>query len=174
MLEKNVKLENKTILVTGAAGFIGANLILSLLKNVEHVEIIGIDNMNAYYDVALKEFRLNQIRELASGVTGTFTFIRESIAEQKKVKEIFETHRPQIVVNLAAQAGVRYSIENPDAYIESNMIGFYNLLEACRHSYDGGAGGVEHLVYASSSSVYGSNKKIPYATEDKVDNPVSV
>ena len=174
MLEKNVKLENKTILVTGAAGFIGANLILSLLKNVEHVEIIGIDNMNAYYDVALKEFRLNQIRELASGVTGTFTFIRESIAEQKKVKEIFETHRPQIVVNLAAQAGVRYSIENPDAYIESNMIGFYNLLEACRHSYDGGAGGVEHLVYASSSSVYGSNKKIPYATEDKVDNPVSL
>ena len=174
MLEKNVKLENKTILVTGAAGFIGANLILSLLKNVEHVEIIGIDNMNAYYDVALKEFRLNQIRELASGVTGTFTFIRESIAEQKKVKEIFETHRPQIVVNLAAQAGVRYSIENPDAYIESNMIGFYNLLEACRYSYDGGAGGVEHLVYASSSSVYGSNKKIPYATEDKVDNPVSL
>ena len=174
MLEKNVKLENKTILVTGAAGFIGANLILSLLKNVEHVEIIGIDNMNAYYDVALKEFRLNQIRELASGVTGTFTFIRESIAEQKKVKEIFETHRPQIVVNLAAQAGVRYSIENPDAYIESNMIGFYNLLEACRHSYDAGAGGVEHLVYASSSSVYGSNNKIPYATEDKVDNPVSL
>ena len=174
MLEKNVKLENKTILVTGAAGFIGANLILSLLKNVEHVEIIGIDNMNAYYDVALKEFRLNQIRELASGVTGTFTFIRESIAEQKKVKEIFETHRPQIVVNLAAQAGVRYSIENPDAYIESNMIGFYNLLEACSHSYDAGAGGVEHLVYASSSSVYGSNKKIPYATEDKVDNPVSL
>ena len=174
MLEKNVKLENKTILVTGAAGFIGANLILSLLKNVEHVEIIGIDNMNAYYDVALKEFRLNQIRELASGVTGSFPFIRESIAEQKKVKEIFETHRPQIVVNLAAQAGVRYSIENPDAYIESNMIGFYNLLEACRHSYDGGAGGVEHLVYASSSSVYGSNKKIPYATEDKVDNPVSL
>ena len=174
MLEKNVKLENKTILVTGAAGFIGANLILSLLKNVEHVEIIGIDNMNAYYDVALKEFRLNQIRELASGVTGTFTFIKESIAEQKKIREIFETHRPQIVVNLAAQAGVRYSIENPDAYIESNMIGFYNLLEACRHSYDGGAGGVEHFVYASSSSVYGSNKKIPYATEDKVDNPVSL
>lgn len=174
MLEKNVKLENKTILVTGAAGFIGANLILSLLKNVGHVEIIGIDNMNAYYDVALKEFRLNQIRELASGVTGTFTFIKESIAEQKKIREIFETHRPQIVVNLAAQAGVRYSIENPDAYIESNMIGFYNLLEACRHSYDGGAGGVEHLVYASSSSVYGSNKKIPYATEDKVDNPVSL
>lgn len=174
MLEKNVKLENKTILVTGAAGFIGANLILSLLKNVEHVEIIGIDNMNDYYDVALKEFRLNQIRELASGVTGTFTFIKESIAEQKKIREIFEAHRPQIVVNLAAQAGVRYSIENPDAYIESNMIGFYNLLEACRHSYDGGAGGVEHLVYASSSSVYGSNKKIPYATEDKVDNPVSL
>lgn len=138
MLEKNVKLENKTILVTGAAGFIGANLILSLLKNVEHVEIIGIDNMNAYYDVALKEFRLNQIRELASGVTGTFTFIRESIAEQKKVKEIFETHRPQIVVNLAAQAGVRYSIENPDAYIESNMIGFYNLLEHAGTAMTGG------------------------------------
>ncbi|MDE7183594.1 MAG: GDP-mannose 4,6-dehydratase [Lachnospiraceae bacterium] len=174
MLEKNVKLENKTILVTGAAGFIGANLILALLKNVENAEIVGIDNMNDYYDVSLKEFRLNQIRELASGVTGKFTFIKGNIAEQKKIKEIFELHRPQIVVNLAAQAGVRYSIDNPDAYIESNMIGFYNLLEACRHSYDGGAGGVEHLVYASSSSVYGSNKKIPYATEDKVDNPVSL
>ncbi|MDE6364796.1 MAG: GDP-mannose 4,6-dehydratase [Lachnospiraceae bacterium] len=174
MLEKNVKLENKTILVTGAAGFIGANLILALLKNVENAEIVGIDNMNDYYDVSLKEFRLNQIRELASGVTGKFTFIKGPIAEQKKIKEIFELHRPQIVVNLAAQAGVRYSIDNPDAYIESNMIGFYNLLEACRHSYDGGAGGVEHLVYASSSSVYGSNKKIPYATEDKVDNPVSL
>lgn len=174
MLEKNVKLENKTILVTGAAGFIGANLILALLKSVENVEIVGIDNMNDYYDVSLKEFRLNQIRELASGVSGNFTFIKGNIAEQKKIKEIFELHSPQIVVNLAAQAGVRYSIENPDAYIESNMIGFYNLLEACRHSYDGGAGGVEHLVYASSSSVYGSNKKIPYATEDKVDNPVSL
>lgn len=174
MLEKNVKLENKTILVTGAAGFIGANLIQTLLKSVVNVTIVGIDNMNDYYDVSLKEFRLNQIRELVSGGKGKFIFIKGNIAEQKEIRELFETHRPQIVVNLAAQAGVRYSIENPDAYIESNMIGFYNLLEACRHSYDGGAGGVEHFVYASSSSVYGSNKKIPYATEDQVDNPVSL
>ena len=174
MLEKNVKLENKTILVTGAAGFIGANLILALLRSVENVRIVALDNMNDYYDISLKEFRLNQIRELVSGGTGKFIFIKGSIADQRQVKEIFEVHRPQIVVNLAAQAGVRYSIENPDAYIESNMIGFYNLLEACRHSYDGGAVGVEHFVYASSSSVYGSNKKIPYATEDKVDNPVSL
>lgn len=174
MLEKNIKLDNKTILVTGAAGFIGGNLILALLKSVDNVQIIGIDNMNDYYDVSLKEFRLSQIEELESSVTGKFTFVKGSIADKKQVDELFAMYRPQIVVNLAAQAGVRYSIENPDAYIESNMIGFYNLLEACRHSYDHGAGGVEHLVYASSSSVYGSNKKIPYATEDKVDNPVSL
>lgn len=174
MLEKNIKIDSKTILVTGAAGFIGANLTLELLKNTENVHIVGIDNMNDYYDVSLKEFRLQQIGELESSVSGQFTFIKGSIADKGLVCDIFHRYKPQIVVNLAAQAGVRYSIENPDAYIESNLIGFYNILEACRHSYDDGASGVEHLVYASSSSVYGSNKKIPYATEDKVDNPVSL
>jgi nucleoside-diphosphate-sugar epimerase len=171
MLEQNIALKGKTILVTGAAGFIGANLVLSLLKNVEKVHIIGIDNMNDYYDVSLKEYRLSQIKELADS---NFTFIKGSIADKNVVTEVFEQYKPDIVVNLAAQAGVRYSIENPDAYIESNLIGFYNILEACRHSYDNGQKGVEHLVYASSSSVYGSNKKIPYSTEDKVDNPVSL
>lgn len=174
MLEKNIKLGNQTILVTGAAGFIGANLILELLKNVENVHIIGLDNMNDYYDVSLKEFRLKQIKALETSVTGDFLFIKGNIADRALVHETFDQYKPQLVVNLAAQAGVRYSIENPDAYIESNLIGFYNILEACRHSYDNGASGVEHLVYASSSSVYGSNKKIPYATEDKVDNPVSL
>lgn len=174
MLEKNIKLENCTILVTGAAGFIGANLTLELLKNAEKVHIIGIDNMNAYYDVSLKEFRLSQIREAEASVSGDFTFVEGSIADKDLVGGLFDKYRPQVVVNLAAQAGVRYSIENPDAYIESNLIGFYNILEACRHSYDNGAPGVAHLVYASSSSVYGSNKKIPYATGDKVDNPVSL
>jgi nucleoside-diphosphate-sugar epimerase len=171
MLEQNIALKGKTILVTGAAGFIGANLVLSLLKNVEKVHIIGIDNMNDYYDVSLKEYRLSQIEEFADS---NFTFIKGSIADKNVVTEVFEQYKPDIVVNLAAQAGVRYSIENPDAYIESNLIGFYNILEACRHSYDNGQKGVEHLVYASSSSVYGSNKKIPYSTEDKVDNPVSL
>lgn len=174
MLEKNVDLNHKTILVTGAAGFIGANLTLALLTKAENVHIVGIDNMNAYYDVSLKEYRLHQIRELEASVSGNFTFVKGSISDKELVSEIFDQYKPQIVVNLAAQAGVRYSIENPDAYIESNLIGFYNILEACRHSYDKGALGVEHLVYASSSSVYGSNKKIPYATEDKVDNPVSL
>lgn len=174
MLAKNVELTGKTILVTGAAGFIGSNLILALMKNVQKVQIIGIDNMNDYYDVSLKEFRLRQIEELAGQVSGEFVFIKGSIADRTVIDDIFKTYQPQVVVNLAAQAGVRYSIENPDAYVESNLIGFYNILEACRHSYDNGAGGVEHLVYASSSSVYGSNKKIPYATEDKVDNPVSL
>lgn len=174
MLEKNIKLDHRTILVTGAAGFIGANLTLELLKNVENVRIIGIDDMNAYYDVSLKEFRLGQIKELETSVSGEFSFIKGNIADKSLVSDLFDKYRPQLVVNLAAQAGVRYSIENPDAYIESNLIGFYNILEACRHSYDNDASGVEHLVYASSSSVYGSNKKIPYATEDKVDNPVSL
>jgi nucleoside-diphosphate-sugar epimerase len=174
MLEQNVDLKSKTILVTGAAGFIGSNLTLSLLNNVDDVNIIGIDNMNDYYDVSLKEYRLNQINELVKGVKGNFTFIKGNIADKETITEIFEKYKPDIVVNLAAQAGVRYSIENPDAYIESNLIGFYNILEACRHSYDNGAKGVEHLVYASSSSVYGSNKKIPYSTQDKVDNPVSL
>lgn len=174
MLKKNIKLDGSTILVTGAAGFIGANLILALMKNVQNIHIVGIDNMNDYYDVSLKEFRLRQIEECCKKVSGSFTFIRESIADKTLVSELFVQYQPQIVVNFAAQAGVRYSIENPDAYIESNLIGFYNILEACRHSYDNGAAGVAHLVYASSSSVYGSNKKIPYATEDKVDNPVSL
>ena len=174
MLARNVDLSGKTILVTGAAGFIGANLSLALLRTVENIKIVGIDNMNDYYDVSLKEFRLKQIRELEQAVTGSFVFVKGSIADRKCIDDIFETHQPDVVVNLAAQAGVRYSIDNPDAYVESNLIGFYNILEACRHSYDDGKAGVAHLVYASSSSVYGSNKKIPYATEDKVDNPVSL
>lgn len=174
MLEQNVVLRGKTILVTGAAGFIGANLSLALLKTVEQVRIIGIDNMNDYYDVSLKAFRLEQIRELEKSVSGSFVFVKGDIADRACIDEVFGTYQPRIVVNLAAQAGVRYSIENPDAYIASNLIGFYHILEACRHSYDNGSAGVEHLVYASSSSVYGSNKKIPYATEDKVDNPVSL
>lgn len=174
MPEKNVELHGKTILVTGAAGFIGANLCLALLKAVENIKIIGIDNMNDYYDVSLKEFRLEQIRESEQSVLGSFVFIKGNIADRACIEETFRTYRPNVVVNLAAQAGVRYSIENPDAYVEANLIGFYNILEACRHSYDNGMTGVEHLVYASSSSVYGSNKKIPYSTEDKVDNPVSL
>ncbi len=174
MLEKNVNLCGKTVLITGAAGFIGANLALMLLQEVENVKIVGIDNMNDYYDVSLKEFRLKQIEELTKKVSGTFSFVKGSIADRKCIDDIFAAERPDVVVNLAAQAGGRYSIENPDSYVESNLIGFYNILEACRHSYDNGQKGVAHLVYASSSSVYGSNKKIPYATEDKVDNPVSL
>ena len=159
---EHISLENKTILVTGAAGFIGANLCRRLLKDY-NVKIIGIDNLNDYYDVSIKEYRLSFIKD-----DPHFTFIKGNIANKEMINDIFETYRPDIVVNLAAQAGVRYSIQNPDAYIESNMLGFYNLLEACRHHP------VEHLVYASSSSVYGSNKKVPYSTEDKVDNPVSL
>lgn len=165
----NIDLNGKTILVTGAAGFIGGNLVLRLFQNIENVKIVGIDNMNDYYDVRLKEVRLEELTRYAS-----FSFIKGSIEDKMAVTEIFEKHQPAVVVNLAAQAGVRYSITNPDAYIESNLIGFYNILEACRHSYDNNASGVEHLVYASSSSVYGSNKKIPYSTEDKVDDPVSL
>lgn len=174
MLEKNVSINGKTIFVTGVSGFIGSNLAMSLLKGFDNVHIVGIDNMNDYYDVSLKEFRLKQIYGLEKTVSGSFGFIKGNIADKPEINRIFSEYRPQIVVNLAAQAGVRYSIENPDAYIEANLIGFYNILEACRHSYDGGAAGVEHLVYASSSSVYGSNKKIPYSTDDKVDNPVSL
>lgn len=164
----------KTIFVTGAAGFIGSNLVLRLLREEEGARIIGMDNMNDYYDVSLKEYRLTQIEKAAEQSGGSFEFIKASIADKAAVDEVFAKYQPQVVVNLAAQAGVRYSITNPDAYIESNLIGFYNILEACRHSYDNGATGVEHLVYASSSSVYGSNKKIPYSTDDKVDNPVSL
>ena len=164
-----VDLKGKTILVTGAAGFIGSNLVKRLYNDVEDVTVIGIDNMNDYYDVRLKEARLEELSAHPS-----FAFVKGSIADKAIITEIFEKYKPQVVVNLAAQAGVRYSITNPDAYIESNLIGFYNILEACRHSYDNGASGVEHLVYASSSSVYGSNKKVPYSTDDKVDNPVSL
>ena len=175
MKVKNVSLENKVILVTGAAGFIGSNLVMELLREVHPVHIVGIDNMNEYYDVSIKEYRLSQIEELAGKQEGsTWKFIKGSIADKALIDRIFAEDKPAVVVNLAAQAGVRYSITNPDVYIESNLIGFYNILEACRHSYDDGANGVEHLVYASSSSVYGSNKKVPYATEDKVDNPVSL
>ena len=172
---QNIVLKNKTVLITGAAGFIGANLVLELLKTQSPIQIIGIDNLNEYYDVAIKKWRLLDIDKcLDKHNKSTWKFIKGSIADRTLVDEIFCTYKPEIVVNLAAQAGVRYSITNPDAYIESNLIGFYNILEACRHSYDNGQTGVEHLVYASSSSVYGSNKKVPYSTDDKVDNPVSL
>ena len=175
MREKNVVLTNKVILVTGAAGFIGSNLVMELLKEVQPVHIIGIDNMNDYYDVSIKEYRLKQIEGLAAEhPDSSWKFVKGSIADKELVDSLFEEYHPAVVVNLAAQAGVRYSITNPDVYIQSNLIGFYNILEACRHSYDGGQAGVEHLVYASSSSVYGTNKKVPYSTEDKVDNPVSL
>lgn len=162
------------ILVTGAAGFIGANLVRRLLEKSTGVNITGIDNLNDYYEPALKEHRLSVVDKIAATeTTNTWRFVKGNIADRELVTKLFKDFRPDIVVNLAAQAGVRYSIENPDAYIESNILGFYNILEACRHSYDDGAG-VRHLVYASSSSVYGSNSKIPYSTDDKVDNPVSL
>ena len=168
-------LKNKTILITGSAGFIGSNLVIRCLQDCENVTIIGIDNMNDYYDVAIKEYRLKKIEEVAKEYQNSkWYFIKGSIANKELIDRVFAEYKPDIVVNLAAQAGVRYSITNPDAYIEANIIGFYNILEACRHSYDNGEKGVEHLVYASSSSVYGSNKKIPYSTDDKVDNPVSL
>lgn len=168
-------LSNKKILITGAAGFIGANLVINLLNTQPGVNIIGIDSMNDYYDVNIKKYRLSQIESCqAENLGSSWNFVKENIADKQMVDSLFSDFKPDIVVNLAAQAGVRYSITNPDAYIESNIIGFYNILEACRHSYDGKKKGVEHLVYASSSSVYGSNKKIPYSTEDKVDSPVSL
>ena len=171
----SINLQNKTILVTGAAGFIGSNLVLELLRTVSPVKIVGIDNINDYYDVSIKEYRLKEMESLAaSHPESAWTFLKGSISDRELVQKVFAKYKPQIVVNLAAQAGVRYSITNPDAYIESNLIGFYHILEACRHSYDNGETGVEHLVYASSSSVYGSNKKVPYSTDDKVDNPVSL
>lgn len=167
---QKIDLKGKTVLVTGAAGFIGSNLVIELFKTIEDIKIVGIDNLNSYYDVSIKEWRLKEIEKL----NGQWNFIKGDISDKATIDEIFETYKPSVVVNLAAQAGVRYSITNPDAYIQSNLIGFYNILEACRHSYDNGATGVEHLVYASSSSVYGTNKKVPYSTEDKVDNPVSL
>lgn len=174
MKPQNVSLEGKTILVTGAAGFIGSNLVLELLRTTTTIHIVGIDNMNDYYDVSIKEYRLTQIeKEVAKHNNSSWTFFKNSIADKEIINKIFSEYKPAVVVNLAAQAGVRYSITNPDVYIESNLIGFYNILEACRHSYDS-YDGVEHLVYASSSSVYGSNKKVPYSTDDKVDNPVSL
>lgn len=169
MLEKNVLLKGQTILITGVAGFIGANLAKRLLQEMSDTKVVGIDNMNAYYDVRLKEERLKQLSSFSS-----FVFVKGDIADKSTIDQLFAEYRPSVVVNLAAQAGVRYSITNPDAYVASNLIGFYNILEACRHSYDKGQTGVEHLVYASSSSVYGSNKKVPYSTDDKVDNPVSL
>ena len=164
MVTYNVSLENKVVLVTGAAGFIGANLVKRLLNEFDSVKVIGIDSITEYYDVRLKYERLQEL----SAYGDRFIFIKDNIAKKEIVESIFTNYHPQVVVNLAAQAGVRYSITNPDAYIESNLIGFYNILESCRHH------GVEHLVYASSSSVYGSNKKVPYSTDDKVDNPVSL
>lgn len=158
-----------TILVTGAAGFIGSNLVKAIYKRYDNPTVVGIDNMNDYYDVRLKEERLAQLEMYPD-----FTFIKGNIADKDLIDRVFADYKPQVVVNLAAQAGVRYSITNPGAYIEANLIGFYNILEACRHSYGQYEGGVEHLVYASSSSVYGSNKKVPYSTDDKVDNPVSL
>lgn len=163
------------ILVTGAAGFIGSNLVMRLLKGGNGVDICGIDNLNDYYDVNIKYYRLHQIDELVSKQNDCkWSFIKGNIADKGLIDSVFEEFKPDIVVNLAAQAGVRYSIINPDAYIESNIIGFYNIIEACRHSYDNGQEGVQHLVYASSSSVYGCNEKVPYSTDDKVDNPISL
>ena len=166
---EQIDLKNKTVFVTGAAGFIGSNLVLKLLDTVSPVTIVGMDNLNDYYDVSIKNWRLDQIQASAAKHPGSaWTFVKGDIADRAAVDRIFSEWKPDVVVNLAAQAGVRYSITNPDAYIQSNLIGFYNILEACRHSP------VAHLVYASSSSVYGTNKKVPYSTEDKVDNPVSL
>ena len=171
----HIDLKGKTVFVTGSAGFIGSNLVLELLKTQSPIHIIGLDNMNDYYDVSIKEWRLKEIEEcVKEHADSTYTFYKDDLANKTIIDQIFTEHKPDIVVNLGAQAGVRYSITNPDAYIQSNLIGFYNILEACRHSYDNGAKGVEHLVYASSSSVYGTNKKVPYSTDDKVDNPVSL
>jgi nucleoside-diphosphate-sugar epimerase len=166
MLEYNVQLNSKTIMVTGAAGFIGSNLVEQLIKKFPGIHVVGVDNMNNYYDVNIKKERLHHLHSLAS--EDVFYFVEGNIADRQLIERLFKSHQPSVVVNLAAQAGVRYSITNPDAYIESNLIGFYNILEACRQHQ------VEHLVYASSSSVYGSNTKIPYSTDDKVDNPVSL
>lgn len=172
---QNIELNGKTVLVTGAAGFIGNNLVCELLRTVQSIHVVGIDIMSDYNPVEMKEYRLRLIEEeVQKHPDSSWTFIKGDIADAALIQDVFHTYRPSVVVNLAAQAGVRYSITNPDTYIQSNLIGFYNILEACRHSYDNGKTGVEHLVYASSSSVYGSNKKVPYSTDDQVDNPVSL
>lgn len=172
---QKITLTGKTVLVTGAAGFIGNNLVLELLRTVETIQLVGIDIMSDYNPVEMKEWRLEQIKkEAKKHPDSSWNFIRGDIGDSSLIQDVFRTYKPAVVVNLAAQAGVRYSITNPDTYIQSNLIGFYNILEACRHSYNGGNTGVEHLIYASSSSVYGSNKKVPYSTEDKVDNPVNL
>ncbi|MDD7306760.1 MAG: NAD-dependent epimerase/dehydratase family protein [Peptoniphilaceae bacterium] len=168
-MKTSLALNKRTVLITGSCGFIGYNLAKRLLTDYRDIKIIGIDNMNDYYDVRIKEERLGELENFDN-----FIFIKGSISDKALIDQIFQKYQPSIVVNMAAQAGVRYSIENPDSYIESNIIGFYNLLEACRHSYDQGKSGVDHFVYASSSSVYGQNKKVPYSTADKVDNPVSL
>lgn len=171
MMENKTKvdLKNKSIFITGAAGFIGSNLAKRILTTVDGAKVVGLDNMNDYYDVRLKEARLEELKQFEN-----FSFVKGNLADKAVIESIFAEYEPEIVVNLGAQAGVRYSITNPDTYVEANLIGFYNILEACRHSYDEGHTPVEHLVYASSSSVYGSNKKVPYSTDDKVDNPVSL
>ena len=172
---QHVDLKNKRIMITGAAGFIGSYLVQEILRTVTPVTVIGIDNMNDYYDVSIKEYRLKEIEKQATEhPESSWVFVKADISDKSVVDVLFQIYKPEIVVNLAAQAGVRYSITNPDVYISSNLDGFYNILEACRHSYDNGAKGVEHLVYASSSSVYGGNTKVPFSTEDKVDHPVSL
>lgn len=174
MSKQIIELEGNTILVTGSPGFIGAYLVMRLLKELTSGTVISFDSMNDYYDVSLKEYRLREIEKIAEKSTVKHIFIHGNLADKELVESTFKTYKPSVVVNLAAQAGVRYSIDHPDVYIESNIIGFFNILEACRHSYDGEETGVEHLVYASSSSVYGGNKKVPFSTDDKVDNPVSL
>lgn len=175
IIVSKIDINGKTILVTGAAGFIGGSLVLKLLKMESTLNIIGVDNLNGYYDITIKKYRLHQIEKYVKEHLGKkWKFISGNIAKQIFIDDLFQIYKPEIVINFAAQAGVRYSIANPDAYIKSNLIGFYNVLEACRHSYDKGNVGVEHLVYASSSSVYGCNKKVPYSTEDMTDNPVSL
>lgn len=173
-MKTKVDMNDTAILVTGAAGFIGAALTQRLLRECRGTKVIGLDSLNDYYDVKLKEYRLKENENALHQGQCTYCFIKGSIADRKLTEQVFSEYRPSIVVNLAAQAGVRYSIDHPDAYIESNIIGFHNILEACRHSYDNGKRGVDHLVYASSSSVYGGNRKVPFSTEDPVDHPVSL
>ena len=174
MYEFNIDMRKQTVFVTGAAGFIGSNLVMELIRSVPSIKIVGLDNMNDYYDVSIKEYRLSKIEKLVAEYPDcAWEFVRGNLADRALIDGLFEKHRFSVVVNLAAQAGVRYSITNPDVYIESNIIGFYNILEACRATMNTDHP-VEHLVYASSSSVYGTNKKIPYSTDDKVDNPVSL